>query len=234
MDTCSFFDCMEISSFRIAVFDSSLILAFAFFSIFLAQIYVKKVSGNHVGDLVLDLLPNLNSRSVCRFLLLFFLVWGSVGFALFSLVLIIALRPVYLPACMSTVGFMYIVRSFFLCITRLETHPDKIEIPQNSSVLFRNVGKFVYGGKDLFFSGHVALPATLASVFCEVDSFQIFFVCTAVLFGVATLLAKAHYTIDVITAPFIAYGVYSFTKLYLFSGYFDLIETSSFVKAAGF
>ena len=210
---------MSQKFFRDSLFVSVLILGLAMVSVFFAQVYVKRTPGTSVGDLLLDSLPDFPYEKT----LLFFLVWGSVGFAFLSLVAIVISKPLYLPAAVATVGLMYLVRSVFLCITRLETHPKKILVPDEYGVLFKKVSKFVYGGKDLFFSGHVALPSTLSFVFWEMEIFRAFFLFAVVFFAVATLLAKAHYTIDVVTAPFIAYGVYRFTKLVLFPGYFCLV-----------
>jgi len=61
--------------------------------------------------------------------------------------------------------------------------------------------------RDLFFSGHTA---TLFVFFFVVEKklYKMFFLNSTVLVASALLLQHVHYTIDIITAPFVVYGAY--------------------------
>jgi hypothetical protein len=65
--------------------------------------------------------------------------------------------------------------------------------------------------KDLFFSGHTA---TLFLIFLLVKGNlqKAFFLCCTVAVGILVLLQHVHYTIDVFTAPFFAYGVFKISE----------------------
>ena len=58
---------------------------------------------------------------------------------------------------------------------------------------------------DLFFSGHVA---TLVLMGCTTHLWPTLFFMCALVIGVSMTLSRVHYTIDVLVAPYIAYGSY--------------------------
>jgi hypothetical protein len=66
--------------------------------------------------------------------------------------------------------------------------------------------------KDLFFSGHIA---TLFLLFLTAEHRVLrlgFFLATVVV-GVGLVWQHVHYTIDVLTAPFVTYGCYRFVLM---------------------
>ncbi len=67
-------------------------------------------------------------------------------------------------------------------------------------------------GGDLFFSGHVALPFLYALVFWNIKWVRYTFIVFSVVFAITTLLGRYHYSIDIMAAFFISYGVFSITK----------------------
>lgn len=58
--------------------------------------------------------------------------------------------------------------------------------------------------KDLFFSGHVSVLAIMAFV-CDNYYLKRVFATAALIVGVSLLIQHAHYTIDVVAAPFFAW-----------------------------
>ncbi len=107
-------------------------------------------------------------------------------------------------------------------ITPLDVPAGAIDL--NDPIVFL-VGTGQAVQKDLFFSGHTASLTLLAIIVYnakkisgqdytfKIDSFMkiIFFFFLAIVAS-SVVLQKAHYTIDVFTAFFFAYGAYSIVK----------------------
>lgn len=72
------------------------------------------------------------------------------------------------------------------------------------------IDRVAYGGnvftKDLFFSGHVA-TLTLLGLVEERPWAKYCVLCCTVIVGILILIQRVHYTIDVVAAPFITYGI---------------------------
>ena len=164
----------------------------------LAQRYINQASGNPVGDLVLDNLPNFP----WPILLFDFLILGSV-FVACSILFVTLANPAYLPFTLKTIALLYFVRAFFVSLTHLKVSPDKIMFDR-----WGILAKFIYGGNDLFFSGHVALPFVAALIFWKMKFARCYFLSAAAIFALATLFARSHYSIDVFVVPFVGYGVF--------------------------
>ena len=65
-----------------------------------------------------------------------------------------------------------------------------------------------------FFSGHTALPFLMALVFWRRPPERVAFLVMSVTFAVAVLLAHIHYSIDVLAAPFMAYGIFEMARYF--------------------
>jgi PAP2 superfamily C-terminal len=72
------------------------------------------------------------------------------------------------------------------------------------------IDRIAYGGnvftKDLFFSGHVA-TLTLLALLEERPLAKYWVICCVVCVGILIIIQRVHYTIDVVAAPFITYGI---------------------------
>lgn len=64
--------------------------------------------------------------------------------------------------------------------------------------------------RDLFFSGHTSLPFLLFLVARD-RSFRIAFLLLTLATGTCVILQHVHYSIDVVVAPFVAYGCFRLT-----------------------
>jgi hypothetical protein len=67
--------------------------------------------------------------------------------------------------------------------------------------------------KDLFFSGHTS-TAFLYFLLTDRRDLRSYFLASGIVIGACVLLQHAHYTIDVIAAPFFSYAAYRLTVLY--------------------
>jgi membrane-associated phospholipid phosphatase len=68
-------------------------------------------------------------------------------------------------------------------------------------------------GNDSFFSGHTGLPFLMAFIYYDRKWLRIIFISLSMIFGAVVLLAHIHYTIDVLSAFFISYGIYRLSRL---------------------
>ena len=173
--------------------------------------YLKTMQGNYVGDLFLDYLPTLG--------LFWFRSFGIVILVV-SIFVLIFYKPRYIPFGFKTAGLMYIIRPFFVTLTHLTAYPTKMFIPETYPLLGRIV---IYQTNDLFFSGHVALPFLVSLIFWDNKKIRYSFIFIAVICGIAALLAKTHYSIDVFAAPFITYSIYKIAEK-IFKKDFDYIK----------
>lgn len=175
-----------------------LLLIFAGILSYVTISYAEKVASNSLSDLFLDNLPQLN------------LFWfRTIGVTIMFLSVLIAglLRPKYLPILTKSIASMYIIRALFIPLTHLKIYPSKLLIPESYSI-FSNATP----GNDLFFSGHVSFPFIVALVFWKHKKTRYFFLLFSAISGIAALLAKTHYSIDVFAAPFITYSIFKIVE----------------------
>ncbi|NCN52056.1 hypothetical protein GW931_03525 [archaeon] len=161
--------------------------------------YSDFVVGNSVTDLILDNIPTIN--------LLWFRAYGTFFIAL-SILAFGILKPKFLPFLTKSVGLMYVVRALFIPLTHLKFYPEKVAVATQYS-FFKIIP---YGGNDLFFSGHVALPFMAALVFWENKKIRIFCLIATIISGIVVLVSKSHYSIDVFAAPFITYSIFKISE----------------------
>ena len=179
----------------------SLFLGTLFFLLAMIMTYVvvdfanSREGANSVGDLILDNAPDVD-------LFFFRVLLPLISFLLAVWVLL--KHSERLPAALFSTGLLYMVRAVFILVTYLEAHPQK-RLMDEAHPLF---SLLPFQGNDLFFSGHVAFPLMMALLFWDSKRIRTIFILLSVSSGLVTLLSKAHYTIDVLAAPFITYGVF--------------------------
>jgi len=147
-------------------------------------------------DRLLDLLPTLNLN--------FFFVY-----VFFSLIVLVAaytiiVRPEKMPFLLKTYGILILTRTAFIVLTEVgpPVGVDPVFVSNSfEEFFFRN---------DLFFSGHTAVPFVAYLLYKDVWLGKVMLVGSIVM-AATVLLMHVHYSIDVFAAPFIAYGVYSFS-----------------------
>lgn len=67
--------------------------------------------------------------------------------------------------------------------------------------------------RDLFFSGHTASLFLLFLIFLK-NKIKYFYLVSTILVGIALILQHVHYSIDVLSAPFFAYGSYRLVLIF--------------------
>lgn len=188
----------QISLFKDARLRRSFILAMclligSLFVNFYAGAYATEKESNYVTDIVLS-----NTRVYDLDEIFIYGSWAlvlAIGFLCFR-------YPERAPFIVKTITLFVLVRSVFISLTHLAPYPQTVQIDPQSFIRY-----FVFGG-DLFFSGHTGLPFLIALIFWKEKWIRISFIATSLFLGTVVLLAHLHYTIDVLSAFFITYGIY--------------------------
>lgn len=193
---------------------SVILLILSLLITYFAVRYTNNHSGNIASDILLDNLP------VIQVGLIFF-----QGAFLFLIILlgIGVFEPRYIPFVMESSAIFFLVRAVFMIMTHLS--PPSVEYynyvqheHRAPEVLFT-----LSSGNDLFFSAHAGYPFLLAVIFWKVKYLRYFFLICSLIGSVAVILGHLHYSIDVFSAFFIAFGVFSISKL-LFRREYKLLE----------
>ena len=117
--------------------------------------------------------------------------------------------PHELPYIISMFSLFFIIRSGFVIMTHLRPPDDAIH------VVFPGLLQLLNFSNDLFFSGHTGLPFLGFLVFRNSKLVRYFMLACSIILGVTVLLMHVHYTIDVVSAFFIAYGVYKIGRIFV-------------------
>lgn len=159
-------------------------------------------TGGPVQDLILSLVPPFD--------LSLYFVWGYItmisAFALY--VILMDIRK--FRGAAFYFSLIVIVRAGFILLTGLRS-------PEGSlPVSFPGFTGHLQAENDLFFSGHTAIPFMAYLYFkdqCrEKKILRWFFLFGSASLGATALVMHRHYSIDVVSAPFICFGVYTLGK----------------------
>jgi hypothetical protein len=183
-----------------------LFLFLSFVINYYASIYATQSISNSVADIVLSNIPVYNVAAI-------FLFGPLVYWLIFSVYML--WNPATIPFALKSIALFVVVRSLFISLTHLGPFPDEVSLAAATNRLsdlwdvHANPNFLAFGsGGDLFFSGHTGLPFLMSLIFWTNKRLRVFGVITAVFFGVIVLLGHLHYTIDVLSAFFITYGVF--------------------------
>ena len=196
-----------------------MLLVFAFICEHFASVYALMYSARptytHVGDLLLDNLPIVNLNFIVIEVALFSIIIG--------LVYLIIFRPRYILFTFKALAIFIAIRALFISLTHIGIYPGSIGPGPG---LLDSLYSYLNFETGFFFSGHVGMPFLMALIFWKRPLERSIFILLSFVFAVAVLLAHTHYSIDVLAAPFMAYGIYKIAQ-YLFPRDFELIYQSS-------
>ena len=109
-----------------------------------------------------------------------------------------------------SIALFIIIRAGFVTLTHIGPFPTEVPINYSSDWIW-----WVSQGGDLFFSAHTGLPYLMALVFGVLNKWYFYiFTAVAAFFGVVVLLGHLHYSIDVLSAFFISYGIYKLSEVF--------------------
>ncbi len=132
--------------------------------------------------------------------LTFGLIYGSIFTAIISFIK----TPERLMFALQSYMLLVVVRTIAMYSIPLD--PPHAAIPLIDPFV-KYLGTGIQLNKDLFFSGHTATLFLLYLVSENKILKKIFLICTVAV-GLSVLIQHTHYSVDVIAAPFFAYGVY--------------------------
>ena len=199
----------------------SLIVAFALlgasfiayhFASMYALIYSTRPTSNYVGDLLLDNLPIVDLNFIIVETALLSIVVG-VAYVVFW-------KPRYILFSVKALALFNITRSFFISLTHMGIYPGQIE---PGAGIFDGIYLYFSFQTGFFFSAHTGLPFLFALIFWNRPLVRNLFLAVSFVFATAVLLAHIHYSIDVLAAPFMAYGIFEIIK-YFFPRDYELIR----------
>ena len=162
-----------------------------------ANLFAIEKSSNAVTDLLLNVLPVVDTN------LLFF--EGSLLFIAFVAGLLFK-EPKAIPFTLKSVALFVVIRAGFVTLTHYGPFPDRAVMDN-----YDLIDSFT-SSADLFFSGHTGLPYLLALIFWRERPLRLLFLGSSIVAGVSVLLAHYHYSIDVASAFFITFGIYHIAK----------------------
>lgn len=190
-------DALGSPHFRRSLAEGLLLFGVSVALIFYAISFATRNASNYVEDIILSNVPAYDMR--------FLFVYGTFALIVFSAVLLLR-YPHRLPFVLKTVGVFFIIRSVFISLTHLGPFPleeTPLPVPILNSMFF---------GGDQFFSAHTGLPFLAALAFWHVSSLRYLYLGASLFFATIVLLGHYHYSIDVLAAFFITYGIYNLSR----------------------
>lgn len=167
---------------------------------YVTSAYKHNSLGNFVPDLAYDYIPKYDFS---------WLYYGE-----FWILILITIWIMFwhshqkLSQILLAFGLFFLIRALCIVPTGLLTHPDQI-IPTGEGF-----GLVHYLENDLFFSGHTGSPFLLALLFWNLPIWRYVSLIISGIMAYAVLSMRIHYSIDVIGAFFITYGIYHLSILF--------------------
>lgn len=161
--------------------------------------YVQRVGEVTSPDIILDHIGPIHDIGFIKTRFIF--VYGYT-----FIVALLFLYPLFfdtkkLHQAISQFSLIVIMRSFFISLTHLKN--PVTAVPVHFPSIFSNLAF----ENDLFFSGHTAVPFMAFLVFKD-SKIRYVFLAASIILGATALIAHRHYSIDVFSAFFIAYGTF--------------------------
>jgi hypothetical protein len=155
--------------------------------------YATKSASNSVTDIILSNIPVFDVDAL--------FVYGTLVLVVFS-VLVVLTHPRRVPFALCGMATFWIIRSLFTSLTHFAPFESHFQ-----SSFGPEINKIFFGG-DLFFSGHTGMPFLAALAFWREKGIRNLYLFGSLFFAVIVLLGHLHYSIDVLSAFFITYGIF--------------------------
>ena len=182
-----------------------------------AFLYLARPTSNHVGDIFLDNIPVVNLN---------FLIVETAFVAIILGFFFVLSRPRYVLFTIKSLALFVAIRAVFISLTHVGIYPDHVIIGLG---FFDQIYQYLNFQTGPFFSGHTGLPMLMALIFWKELPARVVFLALSFVFGISVLLAHVHYSIDVLAAPFMAYGIFKLSQNF-FPRDYKLIEAAPSVE----
>lgn len=150
-------------------------------------------ASNSATDIILSNIPVFHVADL--------FIYGTLVFAVLG-VLVICAHPKRAPFALKAVALFWVIRSLFTMLT----HIAPFEAYYVSD-FGPTINDMFFGG-DLFFSAHTGMPFLGALAFWREKGLRNLWLLGSAYFAVIVLLGHLHYSIDVLSAFFITYGIF--------------------------
>lgn len=187
-------------SFRISAFFSIFVFISSLFVQTYAVNFATERASNSVADIILSNTPVFDVD--------WLFVYGMFLLIAFITLLCLA-HPKRIPFTLYSLALFIVIRALFVSLTHLSPFPVQAEIDFGTTITR------VFFGADLFFSGHTGAPFLMALIYWREKILRNIFLAWSFFFGVIVLLGHLHYSIDVLSAFFIAYGIFHIAEFLL-------------------
>jgi len=186
---------------------SFLLEAFGFFAFALlvqhfADVYVNRLTGVAVGDIILSNIPTVDID--------FLIIQGALVLTAI-VILLLLVKPKYIPFSIKALSVFVIIRSISISLTHLGVDPHEL-VYDTHSFGYGLYNLFFNSRNDFFFSGHTSTPFLMALIFWREKIWRYLFFVISAIFGISVLLAHIHYSIDVFAAPFMTYSIFKLSQ----------------------
>lgn len=171
------------------------------FATLYAHIYIQRPTSIYVGDVFLDNLPVIDMN--------FVIIEGALWAIVLSVILI-SYYPRKILFTLKTVALLITIRAFFISLTHVGIYPGQITPGDGFHDAIYLYFNFQNG---YFFSGHTSMPFLMGLIFWDKKYIRYGYFALSFVFGISVLLAHSHYSIDVLAAPFMAYGIFNVARL---------------------
>lgn len=197
---------------RYSLITALVMLGFSFvfehFASVYAYAYSQRPTSTYVGDLLLDNLPVVNLNFIIIECALFALTAGTL--------FVILYRPRYILFSLKILALFISTRALFMSLTHIGIYPGAIDPGVG---LFDGIYVYLNFQTGFFFSGHTGMPFLMALVFWKRSVERNILLSMSLVFAIAVLLAHIHYSIDVLAAPFMAYGLFKVAQHFFVRDY---------------
>lgn len=181
----------EIGKHKNLILMSLFFLLVALILNYLALNYIEEKTGVVVQDLILDNIPTIDLSPI--------FIYGFV-----FIITIFILYPLFFKVnefhkALSQLSLLVMIRSIFMCFTHLAIPLGETQF------IVPKLASFFTSENDLFFSAHTSIPF-LGFLLFKDKRVKYFFLTMSIIMAIVVLLMHIHYSIDVFSAFFIAYG----------------------------
>lgn len=176
------------------------------FAIFLVAIFVvqpmaidfaTEAATNPVGDVILSNTPVYDVGA--------FFVYGMFLLVAFITALCLA-NPNRIAFVLHSLTLFVLIRCVFVSMTHIGPFDPQVESDFGPAITR------MFWGADHFFSGHTGAPFLMALIFWRDAVLRYIFLAWSVFFGAVVLMGHVHYSIDVLAAFFITYGIFHIAR----------------------
>lgn len=163
----------------------------------LAIDFANEAATSPVGDIILSNTPVFDVG--------IYFVYGMFLLVAFITALCLA-HPNRIPFVLHSLTLFVLIRCVFVSLTHVGAFTTQA-VSDFGPAITR-----MFFGADHFFSGHAGAPFLMALIFWQYPTLRYLFLAWSAFFSVVVLLGHLHYTIDVLAAFFITYGIFQIAK----------------------